>query len=318
MKKIHSRKIHRWISFVVGLPLAWIALTGTALAVAQIWQDACFPYRLPLTLQHPTDQTPRLSEEGLQSALSQVEQKNRIADLRGVRVLPAAASSARLIFKNGEIWFFAPTNGEVFAKKEASSFDPIKILTQLHRGKILGTFGRILFSVFAVLAVLLVASGTWILKRRRQHRRSWHSFHGNLAVILGLPLLLLLVSGGFWNLSGEMRTIKIVPMSGKILVGDWQQALHTALGLLTEEVPQEIFVTEGRILVAFRNSARVYLNTQESEVHRPYTWTGWWEPLWSIHSGNVLGKWGILFPLIVGLLTLAIAVAGFLISLGRR
>lgn len=312
------RKFHRRIALILGIPLLWIATTGTILGTLIYFRESRAPYRLTEGISH----SPRALAQALprlRVLLDSAAQEGRQESIQEVKFSKTADRSDRLQFRSGETWFFAPDQARPFTRLVRESSELEETLMSLHRGKFFGLAGRIGFSALSVSMLALVASGILIFTRRKQ-RWTVRDLHRWLSLPVFLPLSVLLLTGSVWNLSSEIRIRAGAPQKSpppkSVPSSAWTLAVEKAQVAYPRSAPDGVYLVGENLLVIFKDSARVYFNlSQESlVVSRPLSAKGWFESFFWIHSGQFLGPRGILLTLATGLLTVLMGVTGLILT----
>jgi len=248
-----------------------------------------------------------------------LERSGRVGDLKGIELAPSERSSHRVSVGENESWYFAPGAATAFSILDRSAPDAVYLLTQLHRGKFWGTPGRALFSGVAFFCVLLVFTGCFLFQGRRRSS-SARGVHRWVGGIIALPLTLLCLTGGIWNFSSEFRSLApSEKAAAKALANGtartlWEEAFDSAVASYGESPVSGVYRVSGRILVTFEDSSRFYWDlsgpVQGFHLHRSWKASGWFEPLFALHSGRSFGFWGTWIPVVLGVFTMVIVGTG--------
>jgi uncharacterized iron-regulated membrane protein len=305
------RRWHRYIGLISIVPLVWFAVTGSVLGVAHLWRDSAPPYALP---EAPFRS---LTLESLDSILNLADAHT----LRGIKVPPHAGLSSVLQLASGAKWFVDESSNRVIEKRDNADFDLVKTLTDLHRGKIMGTPGRIAFSILGLITVLLVLSGVKLLRWPRRSRRStpW-TIHQQTAFFTFIPLFVILLTGIIWNVAVDIRPLHVSSDDRVPSRVEWMRALEKSQSVDPEQTIHELVIVQGRFLAVFKDYSRLYLSldSKETQLRRSWTMSGWYEPFFAFHSGKVLGSFGPIVPTVVGCFAMLLTVTGVQIYFRTR
>jgi uncharacterized iron-regulated membrane protein len=208
------RTIHRWLGGLVGLGLAVLGLTGTALLWKPWWAGVA--------------QQPRAPSES--EVLAIVSAGERLG--AGYVTLPSGEFGVAQAGLPGGAGAYLAHDGTLLARWQSVWDRPETFLFDLHHHLLMGETGELISGWLGLAAVLFCVTGlilwwptrrtfAWRALPKRMSRPAIIRHHRDIGVVLALPILLAAVTGALMVLKPLGQAV-IAPLSPAADVAAWQ------------------------------------------------------------------------------------------------
>jgi uncharacterized iron-regulated membrane protein len=307
-------RAHLWLGTLAALPLLVVAGTGAVLGFYDPLRHAAAPHRLPHRVER------RMATAELVAAVRSRFPHHRLDRLR----LPRTDRTAALAHLSGpdrRTLFLHPASGAILAETNGEP-DWLETIHRLHHGKPFGETGRTIATLSAVVALILFALGARLranaprrapLRPGAGLRARLLAFHRPVAWAVGIPVVVLAVTGGLLNYAGPLRNAFLAdPVAGvgETPPADPAHVLRVGEGAYGGAPLDRVdFPSGGDTPVRFRfvDGSWAYVDAARGSVLevRPVH-SHWLLLLYPVHSGRILGLVG---PVLVATLGVAIFLA---------
>ena len=190
------RLIHAWSGLVLSALLAVLSLSGSVLIFKDDYLRAVFPAaRQPVELSAPV----------LGAAIEAIEDSVGTENLAYIALAHPEMSLHRVVFRDGGAGY-ALQDGELLTRWQENGRLEDWVF-HLHHYLFMGEFGKYLAGVVGFCAVLMAATGIylvtpflrvfrWRLWPRSPKRRDFLAHHRDLGIIFAVPIILITLTGG--------------------------------------------------------------------------------------------------------------------------
>lgn len=176
---------HRWTGLLLGIPLAVLGLSGAGLVYRDKMERSAKP--VPLTVGN-RGRAPLALDEVAARVVAQMPG----ARLTYLQIPPRENGPLELVLQTGvrrQMIAADPFTGEVLGQLSGGLPTPVEPVRRIHAQWLLGSFGRQVNGVLALVFVFMAGTGVSLFIRRPR------SLHGRLGLLAAGPLLLAGVSG---------------------------------------------------------------------------------------------------------------------------
>ncbi len=200
-------KLHRYIGIVVGLFIAIIALTGSALVFAEEINDFFYPQ-----IHHIVPQSQNISIQQIADIVSQNYPEDK---LYYIKIPPSPEDAYQVVLKGNKAKkniYINPYSGKILAIIDSKNL--LKIIQQIHTNFLAGDFGRFFVGICGILLVTRAINGLtlWSGWKRlsagftiRFNARNKHLVNYDFHQVIGVISVIFLIFAG---ITGSMLVFK--------------------------------------------------------------------------------------------------------------
>ncbi|MEM6400275.1 MAG: PepSY-associated TM helix domain-containing protein [Cyanobacteria bacterium P01_D01_bin.116] len=200
-------KLHRYIGIIVGLFIAIIAFTGSALVFAEEINSFYYPQ-----IHHIVPQSKNISIQQMADIASQKYPEEK---LHYIKIPPSPQDAYKVVLKANEMKksiYINPYDGELLAIIDNNNY--LKIIQQIHTNFLAGDFGELFVGICGILLVVRAINGLtlWSGWKRlsagftiRFKARNKHLVNYDFHQLIGVISVIFLIFAG---ITGTMMVFK--------------------------------------------------------------------------------------------------------------
>ncbi|MGJ0430680.1 PepSY-associated TM helix domain-containing protein [Methylobacter sp.] len=314
---------HLYLGLAIALPLLIIAASGIVLSFSDELRYTAPPYRLGTPVYRP------LSADTLADSVQHHFPGHRLE----VLFLPTASersARARLAGPEPLLVFIHPGTAAILETQDDADPDSLDWLRELHRGSVLGLFGKVTASVVGLGVLFLWMMGLWLwfrrsttIKRKQRQAKGSVAIHQQAGLLLGGPVAGLALLGALLNFAGPLMqwldpppSIMLPTSTERPKALPLPSLVNTATQFYRDAPLERIYFPAAASepwRFRFLDGSWSFVDGQNGAVLKLKTPSSHWTMLlYPLHSGKLLGIYGPWLLVICGLALL------FLIGSGLR